>query len=141
MLGLGAGVDLAFGAGELALELLVAGEPIAAQAPVVDGGPDRATGLALVAAVAESTCGGELGDVVEGDLDPVVRAGDLQRADARRVDQEGAARQIEQLPVGRRVAPARVVLTNRPPVTWRCSPRSALTSVDLPTPDPSTTAV
>ncbi len=56
---------------------------------------------------------GQRVDVVERRVDALVRAGDLERADAGRVDEQGAARQDEQLAVGRRVAAARVVVADR----------------------------
>ena len=52
-----------------------------------------------------------------------------------RVDEQGAAGQLEQLAMGRRVAAARVRSSRTAAVAWRSSPSSALTSVDLPTPD------
>ena len=55
-------------------------------------------------------------------------------ADPGRVDEQRAAGQREQLARDRRVAPAPVGGADRA-VAWRSSPRSALTSVDLPAPD------
>jgi hypothetical protein len=65
-----------------------------------------------VATIVEPAGESELGDVVECDIDAVVGAGDLERADTRRVDEEGAARQLEQLAVGRSMATTRVILTD-----------------------------
>src|SRR3546814_5232084 len=53
----------------------------------------RAAGLAVVVAVAEAALEGELGDVVEGGIDAFVGAGDLERADPGRVDEQGASGQ------------------------------------------------
>ena len=80
--------------------------------PVVERAADRAARLALVAAVAEAAGRGQRVDVVERRLDALVRAGDLERADAGRVDEQGAAGQHEQLAMGRRVAAARVVVAD-----------------------------
>ncbi len=70
--------------------------------------PDGTPGLALVPAVAEATRRGDRVDVVERGLDADIRAGHLERADARRVDEHRAAGQGEQLAMGRRVAAPRV---------------------------------
>ena len=59
-----------------------------------------------------------VGDVIEGRVDALVGAEDLQRADARRVDEKRPARQLEQLAVRRRVATARVGPANLS-VAWR----------------------
>src|SRR6478735_2358097 len=112
VLGLGPRVGLADRVVQLALELLVTGDAVGAERPGGDGGLDRAARLAVMAAVAEPAGGRQLDDVVEGRLDPLVRPGDLERADARGVDEERAARQLEQLAVGRRVAAARVRLAD-----------------------------
>ena len=110
--GPGAGVLLALGVRQLPFELAVTGQSILAEAAVVERGPDRAAGLGTVAAVAEPATGRELDDVVERRLDTLVRPGDLERSDARRVDEERAAGQREQLPMGGRVAAARIVLAD-----------------------------
>ena len=54
----------------------------------------------------------ELVDVVERGLDALVGAGYLERPDPWGVDEQGTAREPEQLAVGRRVAPARVVFAD-----------------------------
>ena len=72
----------------------------------------RAAGLAVVAAVAEAALEGQVGDVVEGGVDALVGAGDLERADAGRVDEQGPTGQPEQLAMRRRVPAAGVVVAD-----------------------------
>ena len=76
-------VALARRPGDLALELAVAGQALLGQRPVVERGPDRAARLAVVPAIAEPARRGDVDDVVEGGLDALVGAEDLERADAR----------------------------------------------------------
>ena len=108
MLGPGPRVALARRPCQLALELPVAGEPVLVEPAVGERRADRAAGLALVAAVAEAARRRDVGDVVEGGLDALVGAEDLERPDPGRVDEQRSAGQLEQLAMGRRVAAARV---------------------------------
>ena len=96
----------------LALELAMAREPRRIEAAVGEGRPDVAAGLAIVAAVPELAAVGEVGDVREGVLEAVGRAGDAERADAWGVDEQRAGRQPDELAVGRGVAAAGVVLAD-----------------------------
>ena len=71
---------------------------------MLGGGGDRAARLGSVAAIAEVAAGGEGVDVGEGVLEAAFP--ELHLAHARRVDEQPAARQIEQLAVRRGVAAA-----------------------------------
>ena len=77
-LGPGDRIGLAGDVGRLALELAMAGEACRVERPVVEGGTDRAAGLAVVPAVAELAALGELPDVGEGALQAVGGAGDAE---------------------------------------------------------------
>ena len=113
MLRPGPWVAVAEGPGALAFQLPVAGQAIGGQRPGGQRRADRTAGLALVAAVAEAARGRQIGDVVEGGLDALLGAEDLERADPRRVDEERPAGQLEQLAMGRRVASARIGAADR----------------------------
>src|ERR1700710_260951 len=73
----------------------------------LDGVADGAARLREVAAVGEVTLGGEPLDVVEGGAGAIPEA---DFAQARGVEEEGAARQLDQLPGDRRVAAEAVLL-------------------------------
>ena len=126
----------------LALELAMAGEPRRIEAAVLHRRANVAAGLALVSAVPELAAVGELGDVAKVVSRPSVGAGDARASGCLGVSMSSApAGQPDELAVGGRMAAARVVVADVAG-RWRSSPSSALTSVDLPTPDePSTTAV
>src|SRR5215210_2329723 len=85
--GSGARIALALGVGRLSLQLATTRQPIGRQPPVIERGTDRAARLARVATVREPARGGEIDDVVEDRADALVCAGDLERADPRRVDE------------------------------------------------------
>ena len=82
------------------------------QAAVRDRCPDRAAGLGVMAAIAEAAGRGEAHDIVERGVDALVGPGHLERPDARRVDEHGPARQLEQLAMGGRVSAAGVVVAD-----------------------------
>jgi hypothetical protein len=65
-----------------------------------------------VAAVAEAATGGEPGDVLEGGVETLLGVPELELADPRVVDQQGAVGQPDQLAVGGGVAPAVVPLAH-----------------------------
>src|SRR4051794_10822466 len=96
----------------LALELSMAGEPLLRQASVVEGSSDGTAWFAVVAAVGEPARERDVADVIESRVDALIRTEDLERADAWRVDEKSAARQLEQLAVRRRMATARVGTAN-----------------------------
>ena len=112
MLGSRERVSLTGDMGELALELPMTREALRRQPAIVERRAHGATGFALVATVAEPAIGRDRRDVVERDVDAVVRADDLQRPDAGRVDQQRPAGQLEQLAMGRRMAAALVALAD-----------------------------
>src|SRR5919201_1284184 len=91
---------------ELPLQLPPAAQTVKLEDAVVDGGLDRAAGLALVCAVVEAALRRELLDVRERGSE--VTFEQLQLAQARRVDHEAAALETEQLAVRRRVSPGAV---------------------------------
>ena len=76
---------------------------------------------------------GELDDVVERVLEPVVGEPEVELADAGVVDDDASAGEQDQLATRRRMPPRAVSATS--PVSRMSSPTSALTSVDFPTPD------
>src|SRR5882672_4306519 len=80
---------------QLALHLSVTRQALSRQVAVGERGPDRASRLALVPAIAEPARGRDVDDVVEGGLDTFVGTEDLERPDTRCVDEQGAAREFE----------------------------------------------
>ena len=120
--------------GQLALELAPGGNPLR-----VELGADGAARLAVVAAVREAAVRSQRVDVGEAVAGAIPQAG---HADAWRIDQERPAGQRRRLARRRGVAAAQIARRGASLVFWRCSPRRALTSVDLQVPDaPSRTAV
>src|SRR6185437_9714925 len=93
---------------QLALELAVALEPLARQPAVGERRSDRTARLALVAAVREAAARGQLGDVGERLVERLLAGPELELAHPRRVEQDRAARERDELAVGRRVAAAAV---------------------------------
>jgi hypothetical protein len=116
----------------LALEAEEARETGGRQLAGGDRSPDRTAGLAAVGAVAKAAAPGDLGDVGERRLEALA-VGEAELAQAGRVEDEPVS-EPQQLPARRRVAAAGIVL-RMAAVAMSSRPASALTSVDLPTPD------
>ena len=76
--------------------------------PLLDRGTDRAAGLVRVAAVREAAGGEEPAHVLEGRVEARPVGPELDLAQARRVEEQGAAGQGDQLAVGRGVSAALV---------------------------------
>ncbi len=128
--------------GGLPLQLAVAEEAVGGQAPVGKRGPDGAARLPVVEAVGEPARGREVFDIGERRGQAVGGTGDAECPDSRRVDQRARRRGAGSAPGGSWCAGRGSRPPGRAQVRWRSSPRRALTSVDLPTPElPSTTAV
>src|SRR4029079_1043674 len=108
VLGSCARVALAGRTGGLAPELAMAGQTLLGQPAIGQGDRHGAAWFALVATVAEPARCGDVDDIVERGIDALVGSEHLERPDTRRVDEQRAARQLEQLAMGRRVAAARV---------------------------------
>src|SRR5262245_16883737 len=87
--------------GELTLEAAERFEAGGIEATVLGGAGDRAARFGVVLAVAEVTSGGQRMDVGEGVLEAALP--ELHLAHARRVDEQPAAGELEQLAVRRGV--------------------------------------
>src|SRR5262245_26921603 len=96
-------IRFSFGGGDLAQQLAIAREPLGRELASRDRGRDGASRLALVTAVAETTVLRKRGDVCERDLDAAVIFEQAELAHARRVDQNAAFGQLNELARGRRV--------------------------------------
>src|SRR5262245_8673167 len=94
---------------QLPLELEVALEPLGGETAVGLGRADRAARLARVGAVREAARGGERLHVLEGTLEASLRRPQLDLPQPRRVDDEPALGQHDELAVRGRVAAAVVV--------------------------------
>jgi hypothetical protein len=77
---------------QLALELAPAVEALAWQSSTSQRLADRATGLALVRAIAEAAGQGERCNVLEGLLETLGDVPELELAEARRIEHEPASR-------------------------------------------------
>src|ERR1019366_1938724 len=98
VLGPGSRIRLALGPGDLHLDLAQVLEAGGIESPGVEGNADGAAGLALVRAVAEAAVRGDLGNVCERRVEPAA-IGQLKRAQAGCVDQQGSIGQRQQLAV------------------------------------------
>src|SRR5262245_17799630 len=98
---------------QLALELAPALQALGRKLAARDGLFDSAAGLAAVAAVAEAAARGQLLDVGEGGAETLLSLPELELAHAGGVQDQPAAGQQEELPVGRGVASAVVALPHR----------------------------
>src|SRR5207248_1562735 len=93
---------------ELALQLLVARVAAAVELAAGEGPPDRAARLAAMRAVGEAALRGERLDVRERLAEPLRRLPELELSHPRRVEDEAAAREEDELAVTRRVPAAPV---------------------------------
>src|SRR5438105_8107280 len=105
-------VPLAFLERRFAREAAVILEAIRVEPPHLHRRGDGAAWFPRVRAVAEPAAVREMGDVVERRRDGVAVGPRLQFAHARRVDQQRAARQDDELPRGRRM-PAAALFVDR----------------------------
>src|SRR5438105_13582070 len=95
---------------QLALQLDVALPALLGERPVRERLANRAAGLAIVVAVGEPAAARDLFDVAEGALE--IGVPQLELADARRVEDDTARRDEDQLAPGRRVAAHLIVLAH-----------------------------
>src|SRR5205814_7362690 len=79
-------------------------DAIGIEVPLRDSGSNRAARLAVMRAVAEAAAARKLRQIVERRVETVAFEPRLQLTHARRIDQQGAARQLEQLACSRRMA-------------------------------------
>ena len=115
---------------------------VVAQAVGADAFAHRAAGLVVVPAVAEAALRRERLDVVEARGQRRLVDVRAQRAQPRRVDDAGAARQRDAASATVVVCLPRLSCSRTAPVSCTAAPSSVLVSVDLPAPDePSTTSV
>src|SRR5215217_5394154 len=110
--GAGAFVAPSVQCAQLAPQLRVTRHALVRQATVRDGGDDGAAGLTRVPAVTEAALGRERRDVLERALDGYVVRPELHLAEARRVDEQSAAGEQDELALGRGV-PSAVVSAER----------------------------
>src|SRR4051794_32896635 len=94
--------------GQLACQLLIAGESRRIDVTPTDRGQHGAVRLLLVATVREPATSRELLDVGERSTEAAAVTGQRQAADPRRVDENAAGRHDEQMPAGGRMATATV---------------------------------
>ena len=116
---------------QLALELDVTFEAVDRQAARLDRFAHCAARLLLMGTVREAAVTAELLDVVEGPTVALIGAPELDFTQARAVDDQGAARQREQLAVGGGVL-TRLSVARTAPVRCKSCPASQLSRVDLP---------
>src|SRR5918994_5858074 len=97
---------------QLALELPVARVAVAVERTVGERAAHGAPRLPLVPAVVEAAPADERFDVAEGCVEPLAHVPQLQLAHARRVEQQPATGQPDELAARRRVPTAPVALAD-----------------------------